>query len=383
MIKLPIKNDTSFLLQYFYPENNHSDSWKIHNGLSGHIAFSERHILQKSLRDETIKAMDNIIREGGNHLQSLSHIYSSLATRYASQPSNTALTDLRNIDMTYSLISGFSRSGGTYLLSEYAKILNQDIQAQHLHWTHDFFPHFNLIDFFHHHKPSEETQLYMATLLAHALVNHENHFFRRTTLGASVIPWVQTLNHDTSINIYWGHCIRDIHGIILSLEKMYADLSEQYFPQHKILFPRYGLRGQCESLFGTYCAVWMVANLTILPIHRYLPLMDIPINMNQKPKEIMKAMDKSVDNYLKIFRKIDTSRYIKPSIFSFGSQLKEQCQHYGAQRNPTDYSSGDFHYSQKKESDDPMLPVFYNFLSNLTRLYQHFGFDFNGKLERV
>lgn len=378
-----------FFVQTLYNTEDFRSTWDLHAGLTGHLGYKERSIGLQQLHQKELQRLSQVATDPERKaiFEEIIQVAQWLFVHLGN--ARKLSTDYQS-PFRYHLLSGYSRSGGTYLVSEYAKMRGIDILSKHIHWVHDFFPFFSL---YHLLNPTvtlmderrrTNLALFFSTLLVHFKTHAEQDFFRRTTLGTSVVSHLEGLrNNGVPVELIWRHGIRDIHGLYLSLEKMYDGYKEiKGHDYHTNTHTVYGPSTEAHTSFATCVAAWMVSNFSILPVHRGLPLVDLPIDMKQSPKAVIQQTEDLLDRFLSKHKHV-IYPLGKPIVMKYGEDYPKQCQKDAEVFNVKNYQPDTFNFSTKKTIDDPAAEVFDKFLPLLTKAYQHFGIEFDGQLEQV
>ncbi|MBA4369821.1 MAG: hypothetical protein C0403_19510 [Desulfobacterium sp.] len=355
---------------------SYEDTWKEHGGLAGHIEHSTRreYNLARLQKDYD---MINYAATHQSEFPVLVQYSKDIGELYRKFGLVNAVMDP---EFDYFLFTGFSRSGGTYQQNEYARMKAFDIKKEHISFNHDFFPSNQTRAVFDYKQMLDDLHIYFAALITMSRFYHRKSFFFRTILGALYLPYIcQFLALCPKVKFYWRHIIRDLHGAYRSLDRMFSG----EFPQ-KANLEIYHSVCEFDTDFGNVAMFWFMANTTILPTMRGLPFWDLKIDTTQPESRIKMDIKKCIDQY------IDKNKHVKgyehglPVIQKFGRDVEEKCSLDGKiLAVDKEYKPDQFNYKPVPEIDDKHSSTYEFLLEQLTVLYQAFGIDFDGKLERI
>jgi len=375
-------NINDFHLPLFY-KDDFSWTWGEHGGLAGHIDYQKRMELRKQREAIGLELINKVIAHPDQFpvckvfrdlFVNLYNAYQNLVTHGAVNPGNRT-------DIEYFLLSGFSRSGGTYLLDEYARMKGINVRNDHIAFSHDFFPNDLRRAAFDHHGMQIVLHNYFGALIAYRICFGRKYFYKRTTLGPLMIPYINELEKILpGLKVHWRHSIRDLHGCVRSARRMYA--TDKVGAE--ILFPAFKPISRAGTDFGDMMIMWFMCNTAILPSRKGLPFWDTPIALDDN--DVQGQIERCLDAYLKENSPPDPRYYAlaKPLIIKYGADMEERCnvdgQVFSVDR---EYRANRFNFAQVLEIDDRYSGIYNFLLIQLVRLYSHFGIVFDGKLDRV
>lgn len=358
---------------------NYEYTWQEHGGLGGHIDYQER-----------LKRVQNRFLADQHFIQYVVEHPAEFPTlpRYIDDfvklSENFGGTE-KVFDACFEpfLITGFSRSGGTYLQHECAAMKNFNIREEHIHFCHDYFPKDLFRAAFDYREMLTDLHTLFATFITYSRIHGRKYFFFRTVLGGLFVPYMEAIAPlAPGMQLGWIHIIRDMHGVYKSLKKYFSaeNRSLDEFGEHK----NFGSTSWFATDFGNVMIRWFMCNTTLLPSRRGLPFWDIRIDGQQPGSRIIDDIRLAVDNYLAANRHIGYYRLGRPTIIKFGSTTEEQCREAG-KRYAIDpnYRPSTFNFRPVPEIDDRYSRVYDALVQELTRLYQAFDLAFDGRLERV
>jgi hypothetical protein len=366
---------SSFHLQMLY-NKDFSTTWDEHGGLSGHINNAERKELRR-LRSVEDQKMVNFICENVNEFPTVTKLLN--CNKFLLKNIGKNKYKETDIKMSYFLLSGFSRSGGTYILNEYSNINNINLQKEHITFSHDFFPPCHIKGAFSRSIYDEDLRNYFATLITYQFTIGRKAFLKRTVLGSFYYPFIVSLSELLcDLKFHWRHSIRDLHGTIISLKKMYegedivSTLLKYYEPVSTF-----------GTDFGNFSILWFMCNTSVLPTVKDLPFWEVKINTECDVNQIKEQIEKVIGLYIKKYKDIDYYKIGRPEVMKFGKGIEDKCREDGARFNAgSRYEPEKFNFKTVIEIDDRYTEIYDFLLLQLGRLYQTFGIDFDGKLDR-
>lgn len=360
-------------------KQNYEYTWHEHGGLGGHIDFQTRleRAQQRLLADQQFI---NYVLEHPTEFPELPKYiddFTLLANNFGSSGK------IFDASFELFLITGFSRSGGTYLQNEFARMKNFNIREEHIQLCHDYFPRKVFRAAFDYREMLTDLHTLFATFITFSRCHARDHFFFRTVLGSLFVPYIHAIAPlAPGIKTHLIHIIRDIHGVYKSLKKYFnaEDKSLDTLGGHK----NFGSTSWFDTDFGNVLIRWFMCNTTLLPTMRGLPFWDVQINHQQPQTKIIDDIRRAVDKYLSLNHCTRVNGLCQPIVFKFGSSTESQCREEGRRFSIDDsYLPSTFNFRPVPEIDDKYTPVYEAILPELTRLYQAFDIDFDGKLERV
>lgn len=367
-----------YLSEVMSPTHDFSFTWRMRGGLSGHGDPKARLNLMSNLTRETFKIIQELLKEktGSNNISLVIQATQFLKEHYGN--TSRSLHNLLGgpIDLNYTLVTGYSRAGGTYLIDEIAKTDGVDIQKRHLCFSHDHSPTFNS----NWKWPTstavnDELMQYLAALCVYTHLTHEP-LYKRSVIGAKILPHALLKLHANigSLNLNWIHAIRDFPSSHRSLKKMYSmhplGIEAVQFENHTGL-----LEDKIDPALLSLSA-WFISNLYVLPIQDGLPFVSIPISWkDQRPEEVLKLVVSTIDRYLKNNPKTLSPYIIKPVVIKYEdipSYINNLATTKGGAHVPDQ-----FNIKSKAEMDcEASQGIYIELCKQLNRLYSYYEIDF-------
>lgn len=367
----------AFHLQLLYNNYDFHYTWLEHGGFTGHIEYKKREELKTTRRMIDKLMIKNVIDNPSDF-----PVLNTYAQALTFLSRNTSQNKAQPVDceFEYFLISGFSRCGGTFLLDEYSRMKGLDLNKEHIEFSHDFFPIYALGSSINHNTKLpklEQYDSYFATMIAHSIYYGRKAFFRRTVWGAFMIPYIREIKRlFPGMTLFCRHIIRNVHGAYHSIKRIYNGFDTT-------LMDISLSKNSFDTDFGNIVMIWFMQNTSILPTVSGLPFWDISVDTDKSCAEINQQITKIIDNYLKNHENSHSYNLGKPKIIKFGKEAETECLKDARSFNNVEYQPGKFNYKSVEEVDDKYTEVYELLLAQLTRLYQAFGLNFDGKLDRI
>jgi hypothetical protein len=359
---------------------NYDYTWQEHGGLGGHISYPQRleRVQKRFLSDQQFI---KYVLEHPAEFPALPRYIDDFARLSANFGGTEKMFDAC---FELFLITGFSRSGGTYLQHECAAMRNFNIREEHIHFCHDYFPKDLFRAAFDYREMLTDLHTLFAAFITFARCHGRKSFFFRTVLGSLLVPYMADIAPlAPGMQLRWLHIIRDIHGVYKSLKKYFGaeNRSLDEFGEHR----NFGSSSWFDTDFGNVMIRWFMCNTTLLPSRRGLPFWDVRIDGGQPQGRIIDDIRQAVDSYLAANRPNgDYYRLGRPAIIKFGSTTAAQCGEAGERcGSGGSYRPSTFNFRPVPEIDDRYSRVYEALIGELARLYQAFALEFDGRLERV
>jgi hypothetical protein len=354
-------------------------TWREHGGFTGHIDYQERTKIRSEREAIDTELIEYVVQhrsefpEVETYINVLSILYNHFSKNIGK------IKHGNRTDIEFCLITGFSRSGGTYLLNEYATMKKFNIRNEHIVFCHDFFPSNPSKAAFDYKNILDELHYYFSTVISCSICHRCKDFFKRSVLGSLYVPYINELeNLLPGFTLHWRHIIRDIHGIMPSYKKMYYGTDAI-----GLLLKAFNPVCTFSTEFGNLAMTWFMCNTSLLPSVQGLPFWDVRILTESSEKKIREEIEKAVNMYINANHNRSYYRLARPRILKFGSSLEEQCRRDGQIIGTGQYQPERFNFRPAIEIDDRYSRIYEVLLQQLTRLYQAFDLDFDGCLERV
>ncbi|MBF0244617.1 MAG: hypothetical protein HQL31_05045 [Planctomycetes bacterium] len=361
-------------LGLFYPEEDFSYTWKEHGGLTGHISMADRNRLRKEREQEDLVKLDQIVKGASENstFQQFSEILQLLGDYFGCEGARLPGR------LDYHLLSGFSRCGGTYLLSECGRMHGIDVRKRHIVLYHDFGPSELRNVAMDYRARLMDFHLYFGTFIADSLIHSNTHHFKRSILAPLMLPYMENLSLLlTDFRLEWWHTLRGMHGTYPSLLKMYEGsnimtvLNEFYRPGYVL-----------DTDFGNMTLYWFMANLSVLPCMRGLPFWDLTYNPGIGIRQLVDSIRVTLDRYIKRYSAMDAYPLGRPQIIKYGDQ-ERFCNGKTVTPSIENYTAEAFHSKPVPEVDDRYTQLAEELTRELGRVYQAFGLPFDGVLPQT
>lgn len=302
----------SILAPLVFPDEDWGWTWELHGNLAGHIEYAERFRRTENILRRLCEMYD---REA---LARLRILRTEMKDIMRDLRKNLGNPDFRwGVKLDITLVSGYSRSGGTYVLSELAHAAGRVIQHDSQFLVHDWWPiwqngHATPVGPFR-----KEIYEYMAVLLLYA--HHRPlPYYKRTALGAMSCAWLDKLAANVHMDCNVIHLVRDIPSAKRSLDIMYDGFIEAHGRtiqrDQACMYLGYD-PGPAIDTFLLNCANWWMANTAMLPDKTGLPgwetFMPLDYTMGDACLEAAKTVKRRCHFPLRVVRYEDIGDFCK------------------------------------------------------------------------
>ncbi|MCB2182802.1 MAG: hypothetical protein KQH63_12285 [Desulfobulbaceae bacterium] len=363
---------TTFHMPLCYNERTFEYSWREHGNLAGHIDYQER----LKINNENLKRDSEDLIYALQHPEKFPVInrYTEIVSflfHYFGVENSVKLS----CNLNYFFVTGFSRSGGTYLQAELAKMMDVDIRQEHIYFCHDHFPANSWRAAFNYKNMIEDLHTYYGAILTRADFFNKKQFFMRTILGGLYYPYIENLVLlAPNMNFVWRHIIRDVHGVFWSLKKYFNDADLLKSNEYS------GDVSNFETEFGIVSMRWFMCNTSILPTMRGLPFWDIKIDATKSVRKINDDIRSCVDRYIEKNAGANYYRIGKPIIYKFGQGIEEKIKREACRLNAhkENYFPDKFYCRKVAEVDDKYTEMYECLKEKIYHLYRAFDLDYDG-----
>lgn len=356
-----------------------SNTWMEHGGLTGHIDYQERVVKRKESILTILKALKGVVETPNGQTSAVRFFQLKQAMFNILIGKKVKLVELLDQKpyLKMSMISGQSRSGGTYSLAEMAKLYGDDIQQTDIRLSHDFYPMFSWRWFRDEESVLDDMADYLASIILATDLGQKRHY-KRTIVGGMAVPRLIAMvaEHFDGIDFDWVHPIRDFPSTCRSFNSYTKGSSDNIDANQFYTSVGYN---DTKTLSPVYLAMlcWFINNLFALPSGDELPFLSRRIYLtNQRADDILSQIRRAVDHHIKKYPQVSYSM-VRPVVLKFGEAIPEYFQERHRERGSDPAIVSKFNVKPLAVLEDEQAVTFYESLCQLCRqLYEHHQLEF-------